>query len=280
MQLHLLSTLLKQQERLSKDKFDYRLLFQELDLKKFAEFDDTTVAYLDKGEGQPVVLVHGFASNAEVNWLGPGWVKTLVEAGYRVVAIDNRGHGESSKFHNEEDYLLELMAGDVLNLIEHLDLSLPHVMGYSMGSRITGTLANEYGGRLGKIVLAGNGYNMIEGGFDSTAIRDGLLAQSFDEAPTKIGKEFRFFADQTGSDLKALAACIMAARTHIPAAVFEAIQNETMVIVGTEDVVAQDGGKLAAIIPNGHFEPIPKRNHMNAVGDKVYKEKVLEFISS
>jgi non-heme chloroperoxidase len=53
-----------------------------------------------------------------------------------------------------------------------------------------------------------------------------------------------------------------------------------MVIVGTEDTVAVDGEKLASIIPNGHFEPIPKRNHMNAVGDKVYKQAVLDFISS
>ncbi|MEM9279968.1 MAG: alpha/beta hydrolase [Pseudomonadota bacterium] len=249
-------------------------------MKQFAEFDGTKIAYIDEGRGQPVVLVHGFASSAEVNWLGPGWVKTLTDAGYRAIAVDNRGHGESSKPHSEEDYELNLMAGDVVNLINHLELEIPHVMGYSMGSRITATLANGIGQQLGKIVLAGNGYNMIEGGFDSIAIRDGLLAPSFEEAPTQIGKEFRFFADQTGGDLKALAACIMAARTHIPQSVFEEIQNETMVIVGTEDTVAENGDKLAEIIPKGHFEPIPKRNHMNAVGDKVYKEKVLEFISA
>ena len=248
-------------------------------MKQFAEFENTSIAYLDEGEGKPVLLVHGFASNAEVNWLWPGWIKALTEAGYRAIAIDNRGHGESTKFLAEEEYHLDKMAGDVLNLVDYLELETPNIMGYSMGSRITATLANRHGSMLGRIVLAGNGYNMIEGGFDSTAIRDGLLAPSFDEAPTSIGRDFRFFADQTGSNLEALAACIMAARTHIPKSVFENIQNPTLVTTGSEDTVAVATEKLAAIIPNGRFEPIPKRNHMNAVGDKVYKQKVLEFLS-
>lgn len=246
---------------------------------KNAHINGTSIAFLDEGEGQPIVLVHGFASNAQVNWVGPGWVKTLVDAGYRVVALDNRGHGASEKFYVESEYQLDQMAGDVRDLIGHLALQTPHVMGYSMGSRISATLAHEFGDRLGKVILAGNGYNMIEGGFSSEAIRDGLLAESFDKAPTDIGRDFRFFADQTKSDAKALAACIMAARTHIPASVFKNIKNPTLVITGTEDTVAEDGDKLAAIIPNGQYEPIPRRNHMNAVGDKVYKEKVLAFLS-
>ncbi|MEM9332777.1 MAG: alpha/beta hydrolase [Pseudomonadota bacterium] len=249
-------------------------------MKQFYESENATIAYFDEGEGQPIVLVHGFASNAEVNWLGPGWIKTLTDRGFRAIAVDNRGHGESSKFYAEEDYQLEAMSSDILNLIQHLELSVPHVMGYSMGSRITGTLACHYGDRLGKIILAGNGYNMVEGGFDSTAIRDGLLAPSFEEAPTTIGREFRYFAHQTKSDLRALAACIMAARVHIPESVFKGITNETKVIVGTEDTVAENGQQLANLLPNGHFDIIPNRNHMNAVGDKIYKEKVLDFISS
>ncbi|MGI9351253.1 MAG: alpha/beta fold hydrolase [Rhizobiaceae bacterium] len=248
-------------------------------MKQFAKFRETSIGFLDEGVGHPVVLVHGFASNAEVNWLWPGWIKALNKAGYRAIAIDNRGHGESTKFLSEEDYHLDKMAGDVLNLIAYLELKTPDVMGYSMGSRITATLANRHGGRLGNIILAGNGYNMIEGGFDSTAIRDGLLAASFEQAPTTIGRDFRFFADQTGSNLEALAACIMAARTHIPESVFESIKNRTLVIAGTEDTVADNPAQLATIIPDGHFEPIPNRNHMNAVGDKVYKEKVLEFLT-
>ena len=52
------------------------------------------IAYLDEGEGEPIVLVHGFASNKEVNWVAPGWIATLTRAGHRAIALDNRGHGE------------------------------------------------------------------------------------------------------------------------------------------------------------------------------------------
>ena len=242
--------------------------------------DGTDIAYLDEGEGHPVILIHGFASNASVNWLSPGWFQTLVDAGYRVIALDNRGHGESTKFYDEDDYRLFRMAGDVHELISQLGLRNPHVMGYSMGARITATLAHSHGDELGKIILAGNGFNMIEGGFDSSDIRDGLLAASIEATTTDIGRDFRFFSEQTKSDLRALAACIMGGRAHIPAETFLGIQNETLVTIGTEDTVASGGERLAALIPNARFEPIPKRNHMNAVGDKVYKRNVIEFLAS
>ena len=248
-------------------------------MKHVAQLENTNLAYLDEGTGKPVVLVHGFASNASVNWLHPGWIRTLTEAGYRAIALDNRGHGDSGKFYDEASYRLPVMAEDVYQLIDHLNLDRPHVMGYSMGARITATLASAQGEKLGRIVLAGNGYNMIEGGFNSTTIRDGLLADDVDSVQTKIGRDFRVFAQQTGSDLKALAACIMGGRSHISPTTFESIANPTMVTIGTEDTVASDGEKLAALIPDGHFEPIPERNHMNAVGDRVYKRNVLAFLA-
>ena len=240
----------------------------------------TELAYLDEGDGQPIVLVHGFASNASVNWIGPGWVETLKTAGYRVVALDNRGHGGSSKYYDEDAYQLSEMASDVGGLIDFLNLNKPHIMGYSLGSRITATLASSRGQDFDKIILAGNGYNMVEGGFDSTAIRDGLLAENLEATTSEIGRNFRLFADQTKSDLKALAACIIGGRSYIDVSVFQSIVNQTLVIVGDEDTVAYGGEKLAGIIPNGRFEAIPRRNHMNAVGDKVYKEKVLAFLGS
>lgn len=238
----------------------------------------TEIAYLDEGEGYPIVLIHGFASTASVNWLGTGWIKTLSDAGFRVIAVDNRGHGKSSKFYDESDYLLTHMAGDIAGLISELGLDTPHVMGYSMGCRITTTLASEHDLPLGKLVLAGNGLNMIKGGFDTNIVRDALLADTLEEAAPGTGRDFRVFAEKTGNDLKALAACIRG--QVIPQSVFESLQNETLVIVGDEDDIAIDGDKLAELIPHGRFEDIPGRNHMNAVGDKVYKQKVLAFLEA
>ena len=247
---------------------------------KIANLDTANIVYTDEGGGDPVLLIHGFASNAKTNWTGPGWVQLLVDSGYRVIAMDNRGHGGSQKFYEEAAYSLENMASDAANLLTFLNISKANVMGYSLGARIASTLAFQSPELVDKLILAGNGYNMIEGAFDSSEIHNGLAANTVEDVKTKIGIEFRTFAEATGSDLKALAACIMGGRSYIPKSLFESLKPETMVIVGTQDTVAVDGEKFASIIPNGHFKPIPKRNHMNAVGDKVYKQAVLEFLAN
>ncbi len=211
---------------------------------KIANLDTARIAYLDEGEGEPILLIHGFASNAKTNWVGPGWAQLLVDSGYRVIALDNRGHGSSQKFYEEAAYSLENMAIDAASLLKHLNINKAHVMGYSLGARISSTLASHSPELVDKLILAGNGYNMIEGSFDSSQIYDGLAADSLADVKTKIGIEFRTFAEVTGSDLKALAACIMGGRSYIDKSLFETLVPETMVIVGTEDIVAVDGENL------------------------------------
>ncbi len=245
---------------------------------KIANLHTADISYLDEGEGAPVLLIHGFASNANTNWIGPGWIQLLVDSGYRVIALDNRGHGNSQKFYEEKAYVLEKMAEDAVELLEHLNIQHVSAMGYSMGARISATLASRNPELIDKLVLAGNGYNMIEGAFDSSDIHDGLAAENATDVKTQIGMEFRAFAEATGSDLKALAACIMGGRSYIEKSLFETLEPKTLVIAGTEDTIAVDSDQLALIIPKGRYEPIPKRNHMNAVGDKVYKQAVLDFL--
>src|SRR5437764_11515373 len=87
------------------------------------------IAYLDEGEGEPIVLVHGFASTKNVNWVYPTWVSELKKNGRRVVALDNRGHGESGKLYDPEAYHVPTMAGDVTALMDHLGIERADVMG-------------------------------------------------------------------------------------------------------------------------------------------------------
>jgi pimeloyl-ACP methyl ester carboxylesterase len=240
---------------------------------------DIEIAFLDEGEGEPVVLVHGFASNKEVNWVYPGWVSTLTRAGRRVVALDNRGHGASTKLYDPAAYHPNLMAEDVHALIEHLGLPRADVMGYSLGARITASLALAHPERVRSAVLGGLGIHLVEGEGLPRTIADALEAPTRDDVADPTGHMFRSFAEQTHSDLRALAACIRGSRQTLDRAEVERITVPVLVAVGTKDRIAGSAAALAALIPGAQVLAIPDRDHMLAVGDKAYKTGVLDFLA-
>src|SRR5471032_1136181 len=121
------------------------------------------ISYLDEGSGDPIVLVHGFASNKQINWVNTGWVSTLMRAGRRVIALDNRGHGQSSKLYEPAAYDSAIMAEDVRALLDHLTIERADVMGYSMGARICAFLAINHPVRVRAIILGGLGIKLVEG---------------------------------------------------------------------------------------------------------------------
>jgi pimeloyl-ACP methyl ester carboxylesterase len=236
------------------------------------------LAYLDEGDGEPIVLVHGFASTKEVNWVAPGWFDTLKRAGRRVIAPDNRGHGASTKLYQPADYRTGLMAGDVGGLIEHLRLGRADVMGYSMGARIAAFLAAERPGQVRSAILGGLGMHLVDGIGLPESIADALEAPALEDVADPQGRMFRAFADQTGSDRRALAACIRGSRQTLPREQAAAIAVPVLIAVGTKDVIAGSAEALAAIIPGARPLAIPGRDHMLAVGDKAFKAGVLKFL--
>ncbi len=237
------------------------------------------IAYLDEGEGEPILLIHGFASNREVNWVRPGWVTTLTRAGRRVIALDNRGHGQSTKLHDPADYHTSLMAEDARALLDHLGVARADVMGYSMGARISAFIALAHPTRVRTTILGGLGANLIEQVGLSRDIADALEAPSAADVTDPQGRVFRAFAEQTKSDLKALAACIRGSRQKLTSEQAAMIGVPVLIAVGTKDDVAGDPRRLAAVIPHSKVLDIPDRDHMLAVGDKVFKQGVLEFLS-
>jgi pimeloyl-ACP methyl ester carboxylesterase len=238
------------------------------------------IAYLDEGSGDPIVLVHGFASNKEVNWVHPGWVATLTRAGRRVIALDNRGHGASTKRYDPADYHTDLMAGDVVALLDHLGVATADVMGYSMGARIAAFCAVLHPDRVRSVILGGLGLHLVEGAGLPQSIAFALEAYSLDEVTDPNGRTFRQFAEQTRSDLKALAACIRGSRQTLAPEDVARFRIPTLVAVGTYDRVAGSAQALAALIPGAKAVDIPGRDHMLAVGDRVFKAAVLEFLTA
>jgi pimeloyl-ACP methyl ester carboxylesterase len=242
---------------------------------------DVEIAYFDTGEGEPIVLVHGFASSKEFNWVNPSWVGTLTEAGRRVIALDNRGHGASSKLYHPAAYEMALMAGDVRALLDHLRIERADVMGYSMGARITGFLAVHHPERVRSAIIGGLGIRLVESHGTGLAKRvvAALEAPSLADVTDPDGRDFRRFAEQTKSDLKALAACMSRPRTMLTRAQVAGIKAPVLVAVGTKDDVSGSGAELAALIPGARLLDIPDRDHMLAVGDKVFKAGVLDFLN-
>ena len=236
------------------------------------------IAYLDQGSGDPIVLVHGFGSTKEVNWLNPGWVDTLTKAGRRVIALDNRGHGASSKLYKQEQYARADMAEDVRALLDHLNIQRADVMGYSMGARITTDLAIAHQDRMRSAILGGIGVRLVTLGGLQEEIAQALETDEPGEITDPQGIMFRRFADQTKSDRLALAACLRGGGSALTREQVGTIRIPTLVAVGTKDVIAGSPQELAALIPHAQVLSIPDRDHMLAVGDKVYKAGVLKFL--
>jgi pimeloyl-ACP methyl ester carboxylesterase len=242
------------------------------------------IAYVDVAptgadRGEPIVLVHGFASNHAVNWLNTLWIKTLTHDGRRVIALDNRGHGQSEKLYDPAQYATPIMARDVVNLLDHLGVGRADVMGYSMGARITAFLTLEHPGRVRRAILGGLGHRLVEGVGLPRNIAEAMEAASLDDLTDPMQRMFRAFAQATKSDLRALAACIRGSRQSLSEADVAAISVPVLVAVGTRDEVSGDGPALARLIPTGRALEIPGRDHNLAVGDKVFKQGAIAFLA-
>jgi pimeloyl-ACP methyl ester carboxylesterase len=237
------------------------------------------IAYLDEGEGEPILLVHGFASTKNVNWVYPTWVSELKKNSRRVIALDNRGHGDSSKLYDAEQYHIGTMAGDVPALMDHLRIEAADIMGYSLGARMTAWLAQNQPQRLRSAIFGGLGIGLIEGGGPGELVAKALEAPSLEDVTDPVGRTFRAFADQTRSDRRALAACLRGSRGLMTRDEAAGIKVPVLIAVGTKDEIAGSAAALGKIIAGAKVLDIPNRDHMRAVGDKVYKTGVLDFLS-
>ena len=244
---------------------------------------DMRLAYIDDppavgSRGAPILLIHGFASTHAINWVFTQWIKTLTEAGRRVIAFDNRGHGRSEKLYDQDSYAIPLMAEDARNLLDHLGISRADVMGYSMGARIAAFLAKSYPDRVRSLVLGGIGDNLVKGASVPNGVAEAMEAPSIDALTDPVQKMFRQFAEATKSDLKALAACSRGARQTLSEEELREIDLPVLLAVGTKDEVAGDPKRIGALLPRASMLPIPDRDHNRAVGDAAYKRGVLEFL--
>lgn len=244
----------------------------------YFESDGLRLAYRVVGEGAPIVLVHGFASTHEVNWVATGWSRALVDAGRRVIMADGRGHGASDRPHDEADYTLEAMAGDVVALMDHLGEPGADLMGYSMGGMVSLVAASMWPERFDRVIAAGVGERLLDRNKSSREVVEALLTDDPASIRSPAAKLFRTFADQNKQDRIALAACFEAVRADFPVETLSRITRPVLIVAGEADDQAGPAAPLGARIPGGRSFTVPKRDHMRAVGDRAYKEAVLKFL--
>ncbi len=225
--------------------------------------------------GMPVVTVHGFASDYRLNWVGSRWQETFTQAGFRVVGVDCRGHGHSDKPHDEAAYGVDLMAGDVVRLLDELAIDTAAYLGYSMGARIGLEVVLDSPQRVTRAVLGGIGAAGAIGKADAIAhaLRTGEptadpVAQMF----------YRFASSRPVNDLEALAACIVGLKPDADPSRLAAIKTPILVVVGAEDRIARRAPELVELIPTARLVTIPGRDHMSAVPAREFKQAAVEFL--
>jgi pimeloyl-ACP methyl ester carboxylesterase len=224
--------------------------------------------------GAPIVLVHGFASHYRLNWVGTRWQETLTGAGFRVIGLDCRGHGDSDKPHNPRAYETDVMAADVKRLLDHLEIEAADYLGFSMGARIGIQVVLDFPTRVRKAVLGGVG---IKGALAQAQSIARALRGGVPENP--VAKSFYEFARaRPHNDLEALAACIEALSPPFDLALLRAVRTPVLLVVGGNDELVSGAEDLVELMPTAKLVIVPGRDHLGTVPAREFKEAALEFL--
>jgi pimeloyl-ACP methyl ester carboxylesterase len=230
-----------------------------------------------------VLLIHGFATSRAENWRRLGWYGAFERKGYRVVALDQRGHGESDKPHDPAAYSREALLGDIVGLMDHLGLGRVDLMGYSMGARMALQTAINHPGRIDNLIVGGVGGRMFElpdpAKAPTMTMAEAMQAADPESIPDKTLQGFRLFADSQGEDRLALAAFTEGRMGGgFDKDDLFAIRAPTLVVAGSRDEMAGDPQALADLIPGAKAVTLPACDHFSAIPHALYKAAVFDFL--
>ncbi len=235
--------------------------------------DGTRLSYLDEGEGPGVVLLHALTANWYANWVEPGLVDPLVEAGYRVIAPDARGHGRSEESASA-GYHPDVLARDVADLVSALGLEPVSLVGYSYGSRTAAQLAAAGQVKVRSLVLGGADLSTMEP-FPDTPEMEMVVTVLAAEDPSTVPDPGLVAMRQRMADWNArpnaIAGIYGEMRRASPIAL-ETISAPTLVLCSP-----QEPGDLVSTIP-GARSVIVRGDHLSAPNDPAFGEALLAFL--
>lgn len=228
-----------------------------------------------------VLLVHGFASSARDNWVNTGWVRDLLRAGYRVLAVDQRGHGRSDKPHDPAAYALRTLVTDVEAVLDTYLADRVYYVGYSLGARVGWEVAQDLAPRIERVVLGGVPDGVPLGRLDLDQAQ--AYAEHGIPVTDRTTQNYVTLAERVaGNDLRALLAIAGGMRMSgtVDPDPAHAPEQPVLLATGTEDAIIEGSRALAAAAPNGRFVEIPGRHHFNAPGSRVFRESALAFLAA
>ncbi len=226
-----------------------------------------------------VVVVHGFASSTKDNWVATGWVRDLTAAGFRVLALDQRGHGASDKPHEADAFDIRQLAGDVETMLDTYLVDEAFYVGYSLGARVGWEVVQDIAPRIPRAVLGGVPDGIPLARLDIGQVR-ALIADGTPVTDPVTQNYIRLADRVSGNDLRSLLAIaegMRASRTVDPDPA-HAPQQPVLFATGELDAVIEGSRALAAACPQGRFLEIPARHHFNAPGSRVFRAEAIAFL--
>jgi pimeloyl-ACP methyl ester carboxylesterase len=244
----------------------------------FDSFDGTSLFYDDQGEGDAVVLLHGFVGDINIDWVRSGILDRLLDEGYRVVASDARGHGLSDKPRELSAYENDALTKDAQALLDETKIDRCMLVGFSMGAR-TALHLGAIDPRVRAVVALGLGdASMQQHERGTNAVPDGLLTDDPDSIEHDSVRNFRDMADAIHADKEALASLMRAERSEIPDLVDD-VKVPVLIVTGADDVTAGAPGPLAERFANGRALQTAG-DHAGVKDQPETQEAMVEFLAS
>jgi pimeloyl-ACP methyl ester carboxylesterase len=245
---------------------------------------DVRLHFEVRGDGRPLVLLHGGTVNFQANYAAFGWPEKFLARGFQVVGLDFRGHGGSDKPHEASAYGTANLAADVTGLLDHLGLERVDLVAYSIGTAIALHLLQNAPTRLGKAALVATGDGLVGlPPYEFSRILPALAAVAArSEYPQDLPKHaaaYWNFIEATGGDKAALKA--FAEAGYPPLSVTDArhIKHEILVVSGGNDKVLGRGARLANALGNARYLEVAEADHFSLAADEAVKDAVAAFLA-
>ena len=244
----------------------------------YTNSDGIRLHYAVRGEGTPLVLLHGWTASAGTNFDAFGWSDALAPH-YRLVMPDLRGHGRSAKPWRRAAYSPALMAADVMAVMDAAGAGRALLLGYSTGATVAVELLVRYPGRFGAAVLGGIGTEFHASWGRRGAPEDGLPRPWIDWFPRRNARAFLGWLRNDPIALGCAFAGMFHNRPPVDLDRLGDIRAPVLVVDGTRDGFCRSAPDLVARIPGARLATISGRNHATTIGDRRFKEIALAFLA-